>query len=910
MSLTLMSAPPATIDDATFAQVVRNLPTPLLVMDEQWIIRFANPALERLLGYQQGALEGLHIDRLVPAPLRGQYQSLRERSLQATSTAGVLFEGERIAVSEAGTEIPIQIAVARIVVAGNGYHISSFVDTSHGKQIELETIEQLQSIVEHSDVGIFVLQVTPERDFVFEAFNPVTEGWTGVSREQARGRTIEQVVPAAEADRVRENYRRCVDQGVPISYEEAPGAAAGYRAFQTTLVPIRNAQGRIHRLIGLSHDVTGQRQAESQLLQARRELDESEARFARIFSVSPLPIGITELASGRLIEVNEAFVRVFGHTRDQALGRTTLELGIWRDAGMREQMVNLVRERGSFRDLEVGGKSRQGRHLALVLSGEVIELGGQSCLVTYVHDVSEGRRDKLALAESEDRFAKAFRANPDAMVILQAKDSVLIEVNAGFARLSGYEREYVIGRTAAELGLWEDPAERERAAVLMRSHGTLRDFAIVAKTAKGVRRDCVMSCERIEIDGRPCVVATIRDITDSLAIERANADLEAQLRQAQKMDALGTLAGGIAHDFNNILGAMQAYMELIKLDLNEPEQISSHVAELGRATERAKELVRQILTFSRRQTQRRAPVRLDLPVRDAANLLRATLPATIRMETKIEARGPSVLADVTQIHQVVMNLGTNAAHAMRNGSGQFLLILDTCTVDEDTARSNPQLQARRYVRISVKDSGEGMSTETMKRMFDPFFTTKPMGEGTGLGLSVVHGIVRDHEGAIVVSSELGKGACFDVYLPEHDAALSENVEPQPDFARGKGQRILFVDDEVALCRSVGRLLGRLGYEVSVHSDVMEALGRFRADPTLWDAVLTDFTMPGMTGIEFAREVHAIAPEIPVVVMSGFSGSWNAESLRPMGITDLIAKPLSTARVSAVLAALFEGKPPT
>jgi CheY-like chemotaxis protein len=255
-----------------------------------------------------------------------------------------------------------------------------------------------------------------------------------------------------------------------------------------------------------------------------------------------------------------------------------------------------------------------------------------------------------------------------------------------------------------------------------------------------------------------------------------------------------------------------------------------------------------------------------------------------------------------------MNLGTNAAHSMRGGPGQLVLALDACVVDEEMARSNPQLQARRYVRISVRDSGEGMSPETLKCIFDPFFTTKPMGEGTGLGLSVVHGIVRDHEGAILVNSESGKGSRFDVYLPEHDAALAETAEPQPDFARGQGQRILFVDDEVALCRSVGRLLGRLGYEVSAHSEVLEALGRFRADPTLWDAVLTDFTMPGMTGIEFAREVHAIAPNIPVVVMSGFSGSWNAESLRPLGIVDLIAKPLSTARVSAVLASLFARKP--
>jgi two-component system, cell cycle sensor histidine kinase and response regulator CckA len=904
MSLPAMSMPREPIDAATFQRLVEELPTALWLMDEHWVICFANAAAEELLAYPECGLEGLHIDSLVPVTLRGQYQGLRERQVQAAVGGQPWIRGERLLLTRDGREIPVQLTVARIELGRKVFHLGSFGDISQTKQIELETIEQLQSIVDHSDAGIFLLRVTADGEFFFDSFNPNTERWTGLPRDQARGRSIEQVVPAEEAERVRANYRRCVEQGTPLTYEEAPGPISGNREFRTTLVPIRNAAGRVHRLIGISRDVTQQKRVESQLEATRRSLEESEQRFARVFRVSPQPIGITELETGRLVEVNDAFTRVFGHPREQALGRTTLELGMWSDPSLRDRMVEQVQTVGSFRDLATKGTDSQGRLLTLLLSGEVIELAGERCLVTYVHDVSERHRDKRALAESQEKFAKAFHASPDAMAILHADDAMLLEVNEGFVRLSGYARERVIGHTAHELGLWADERERDRAAAILRAQGSVRDFSISAMTASGEMRDCLLSGERIEIEGRACVVATIRDITESRKIERANAALEAQLRQAQKMDALGTLAGGIAHDFNNILGAMLAYTELIKLDINVPTEIEGHLLELGRAAERAKELVRQILTFSRRQAQHRAPIRLERPVRDALNLLRASLPATLRMETQLESPTPAVLADVTQIHQVLMNLGTNAAYAMRDRPGQLGVSLTTVTVDEEMAKANGELQVRRYVRIRVTDTGDGMSQETQRSIFDPFFTTKPMGEGTGLGLAVVHGIVRDHEGAILVDSEVGRGSCFDVYFPEYDVELSEPAPPKSKLARGNGQRILFVDDELSLCRSVGRLLERLGYKVSTHNDALEALECFRAEPKAWDAVLTDLTMPGLTGLELAREVRSIEPNVPIVVMSGFSGTWNAESIRAQGVTDLIAKPLSTERLSEVLAKLF------
>jgi signal transduction histidine kinase/CheY-like chemotaxis protein len=462
----------------------------------------------------------------------------------------------------------------------------------------------------------------------------------------------------------------------------------------------------------------------------------------------------------------------------------------------------------------------------------------------------------------------------------------------------------VVNRTSLETGLWADPLERERSRVLVSEHGTLRDFPIVALRADGEQRHCLLSADVVTLRHGRAVVASVRDITEKLRVERVNAELEAQLRQAQKMDALGTLAGGIAHDFNNILGAIMAYAELIKMDVLLPQQVETYVAELKRAGERAKDLVQQILTFSRRQPQQRRPVRIDVAARDALNLLRSTLPATIRIDASIATDTPIVLADVTQIHQVMTNLGTNALHAMKRSAGTLRVTLDTVSIDAATAQASSGLEARRYARVTFSDTGEGMSADTVKHMFEPFFTTKLPGEGTGLGLAVVDGIIRDHEGAISVTSEPGQGTTLTIYLPEHEAALHEEAASKVELRRANGQRVLFIDDEAVLCRSVASLLERLGYRVTARTDPAEALDLFAKNPQAFDVVLTDLTMPGLTGVDVAREVQKLAPEKPILMMSGFNSTWTPEALRAVGVVELIKKPLGAAQLSETLAGVI------
>ncbi|HTQ04609.1 MAG TPA: PAS domain S-box protein [Polyangiaceae bacterium] len=890
---------PLVTSSDSFATAFEVQAVPALVTDKSYRILLANRAALDFLGYERSELEGLHVEDLVPVELRERYRKLR--SMPSEGSAGVLLRGERIVRTRLGREVAIELAITRALLDGVEYRVATLVDLSRQKESEQESIERLSSIVEHADVGVFLVQVGEDGAFVFESFNSVTEKLTGLTRDQARGRGAEQVVPPAEAARVIAKYARAVELGTPYSYEEVGDTALGLRTFRTTLVPIRNRSGRVHRLIGLSYDITDQRHAEDALAVARRSLTESEEKFKKAFAASPHPISITDLPHGRLIEVNDAVERVFGYAREESLGKTTVELGMWRDPAERKRMVSLLREVGSFRDFEMAGADRHGRPLSLVLSGEIVSIGDEKCVVTYVQDVTERETAKRALIASRELFAKAFQASPDAYIILEAKSGCFVEVNEGFERLFLRTRAEVVGRTSLELDLWSDALARERSRAILFEKRSLRDFPIVARRKDGSLRECLMSAEHLELASGRSVLAVVRDVTEKLATERAKAELEAQLRQAQKMDALGTLAGGIAHDFNNILGAILAYSELIKLDIDMPQQIEAYLVELRRAGERAKDLVQQILTFSRRQPQARRPIRVETAVRDALNLLRSTLPSTLRIDVRI-GDAPLVLADPTQIHQVITNLGTNAAHAMRLGPGVLTVELVSVVVDADGPRAHAELEARRYARLTVKDNGEGMPPETLKHIFEPFFTTKSPGEGTGLGLAVVHGIVREHEGAIFVESEPGRGTTFTLYLPEHEVTLEDALEPPAELVRANGESVLFIDDEAVLCRAVAGLLERLGYRVTARSDPTEALELFRRSPRAFDVVLTDLTMPGLTGVDVAREVLKLAPRKPVLVMSGFNSTWTADGLKALGVVDLISKPLGAVRLSESLAA--------
>ena len=369
--------------------------------------------------------------------------------------------------------------------------------------------------------------------------------------------------------------------------------------------------------------------------------------------------------------------------------------------------------------------------------------------------------------------------------------------------------------------------------------------------------------------------------------ERKKAEI--QLRQAQKMEAIGTLAGGIAHDFNNILSSILGFTELAQMRVPEDHEIQSDLAQIFNAGNRAKDLVQQILTFSRKTDQESKPVQVDLIVMEALKLLRASIPTTIDIQQRVESKS-LVMGDPTQIHQVLMNLCTNAAHAMQEADGTLSVDLSDTEIDHLFARKHPGMEPGPHLKLTVGDTGCGIPEDVLHRVFDPFFTTKTLGEGTGMGLSVVHGIVTSHKGAVTVYSEPDKGSTFTLFFPVIKPLQSLGGKAERPVLKGT-ERILFVDDESTIVELSQRILESLGYTVVTCSDGMKALELITNDPRGFDLVITDMTMPHMTGDILAREVLKIRSDLPIILCTGFSARINEKEAIELGIRAFVSKPI-------------------
>jgi signal transduction histidine kinase/CheY-like chemotaxis protein len=392
--------------------------------------------------------------------------------------------------------------------------------------------------------------------------------------------------------------------------------------------------------------------------------------------------------------------------------------------------------------------------------------------------------------------------------------------------------------------------------------------------------------------------AELRRLNDALqseieghkSTEEARGEVERQLFQSQKMEAIGTLASGIAHDFNNILTVILLNAETAHESIPADHAVQQNLHEIRKSGSRAADLIRQIMTFGRKTEGHKEPVRLEEVVADAVEMLRHTLPANVRISTRLDADTPQVMADATQLHQVLLNLGTNAAHAMADQGGVLEMHAERATVSAHRARFSPELRAGVYARVRVSDTGQGMDEATVKRIFDPFFTTKPPGKGTGLGLSVVHGIMRQHQGSVTVYSEPGKGTVFHLYFPTAETAAlgTQHVPAKPPV--GHGQHVLCVDDNPSILSAITRSLEGLGYRVTAHSNPGDALRDFLSRPGAFQIAVTDLAMPGTSGLDLAKEMLSTRADMPVVLMSGYLRPEDARAAHEAGVRQIVLKP--------------------
>ena len=398
------------------------------------------------------------------------------------------------------------------------------------------------------------------------------------------------------------------------------------------------------------------------------------------------------------------------------------------------------------------------------------------------------------------------------------------------------------------------------------------------------------------------------EVQERRRAENEKEKLEAQLRQSQKMQAIGTLAGGVAHDFNNILWVIMGNTEIGLRKTPKDSPVHSKLQEILTASNRAKNLVDQILDFSRQDEQERSAVQIHIIAKEAVKMLESTLPSIIEIHKNIDLNCGSVFADPTQIHQMILNLGTNAYHAMEDKNGILEISLNVFDVNSKACESCPELHQGKYVELTVSDSGCGMDKETMERIFEPFFTTKEVGEGTGLGLATVHGIVKSMGGAIKVYSEIGEGTTFRIFLPQHGEENSGKIEKQQELPDLRGnERILIVDDEQQVVKMVQEMLEELSYTVTTVTDSKAALERFASNPDDFDLVITDQTMPAMTGVELAKQIIHIRPDIPILLTTGFSKMMTEERIKNSGIREFIKKPIVYYELETIVRKVLDEK---
>jgi PAS domain S-box-containing protein len=770
-------------------------------------------------------------------------------------------------------------------------------DTDRGmleRSLELSSQELLQSNSEMRAIfhAIPDLLFRLDRDGTILDYEAGATGNFLIQPKELLGKRIQDVPHKIVGDEFAQAIQQVLDTRSTVSIEYCLTIGDQRQYFEARLLPLLESQ-----IVAIVRNITERKQSEDALIT-------SERRLADIVEFLPDATLVID-GDSRVIAWNKAIEEMTGIPKEDILGKGGYAYAvpfygepcpILIDLAFRYD-PEIVRKYGS---VEKRGKSLyvekylpeiQGRKelfLWAVASPLLDSRGNLIGAIESLRDITERKQVEDALMHAEEKYRDMVE-NSVTGIYQILPEGRFLSVNASIANMLGYDsREDLLNNVANAIQLYVNPKRRSDLIRQLEEHGSVREFEVeyFRKDKSSIWVSLNDRAVRNSVGKIAYLEGTASDITDRKL-------LRAQLDQAQKMEAIGTLAGGIAHDFNNILAPIIGYTELSLNMVSEDDKLAHNMRQVLSSANRAKDLVKQILSFSRKTGQANEPVQVSLVVREALKLLRSSLPSTIEICLCLhpDAVDCTTLADQTRIHQVLMNLCTNAAHAMHDKGGTLTVTLENVDIGPHSGRRIPDLAPGPYLKLSVADTGHGMDETVRQRIFDPYFTTKGPDEGTGLGLAVVYGIVKNFSGAIEVSSKPDEGAVFDVYLPRAEK-IRRLFEDMPAPLPAGHARILVVDDEKFIVDMIKDILDDLGYETVPKYSSIEALETFRARPEDFDLVVTDMTMPHLTGMDLAREILMIRPQIPIILCTGFSDQVNGNKTRRLGIKKLMMKPVS------------------
>jgi len=635
----------------------------------------------------------------------------------------------------------------------------------------------------------------------------------------------------------------------------------------------------------------------------KQALQEKEDKYRILFEKAGDAIFFMEAEGknpGQIIDANLSAAQMHGYTVEEIIGKNIKQLDIEDDAKKAQQRIQQMLD-GQWIRTDVAHLRKDGSHFPVEVSAGVITVNKKKYILAFDRDISEYRKIRKDLQEQLDFFQTLIDTIPSPIFYKDDK-GIYIGCNKAFEDFTGVKNNELKGKSVHEVAPKKIADQyKQRDDELIKNKGT-QTYEASVKYADSTIHDVIFNKavfykQEKKVAG---LVGVMVDITERKQAEKEKKELENKFYQVQKLEAIGNLSAGIAHDFNNILSGILGSSQLAKLHMNDARQINKDIDRIIKGTQRAAELVQQILTFSRQSEYEKRPLKIFLVVKEALKLLRSSIPSTIHIREQIDSKA-MVLADPGRIHQVVMNLCTNAYHAMLDTGGTLTVGIKRSVVSEKDSIPKLNILPGSYLDLSVSDTGYGIDAHHLDKIFDPYFTTKKPDSGTGLGLAVVHGIVEEHNGYIKVHSKKGEGSCFHVFLPiTFENELPDELKSIENSIILGTERIMVVDDEDYILNSTKELLEDYGYHVKCFSDGVGAFEAFNRDPHQFDLVITDMTMPYMTGDELSEKILKIRPDIPILLCSGYGKNETLEKVGKLGLIRFMQKPVDLESMVMVI----------